>query len=162
MPLTYGTTQTAACTSFNSLASSTTTGVANSATITVGTSANVADHMVTVQITVGAHTPSSTTNIYVWAVAYADGTNNAGAQSGTVEDFNDGDAAESIDVDGNNMVLLGYIHCHTASVVYRSRPFFIAQAFKGLPPKYSIVIQNQTGTALAASGHAVEYREISY
>ena len=162
MALNYATTAALAVTSFASLAASTTTGVAASAAATTSTTNNVVDAMVTVTITVGAHTPSATTNILIWAVGSEDGTTYAGAQSGSVESFG-ADSAETIDVDGNNMNYLGAIHCHTASVQYISKPFSIAAAFGGvMPRKWQIVVQNQTGTALAASGHGVDYTEIYY
>ena len=159
MALNYSSKATLACTSFNSLASSTTTGVAASAVATTDTSNNITDVIVQLLIAGAAHTPSSTTNILVWVIGSMDGTNFAGAQSGTIEDFNDGDSAESIDVDGNNMNFLGVIHMHTASVDMLSKPFSLAAAFGGtVPPKWAIVIQNQTGSNLAASGHEVGYR----
>jgi len=165
MALNFTTTQTGTFTSLNSLASSTTTGVAASATIAPSTTNNVVDHIVTLEVTCPAHTPSSTTNILLWVVPFTNSeaaTEGAGAQSGSVEDFNDGDSAETIDVDGNNMYYLGAIHCHTASVVMRSKGFSIAAACGYLPPRYAIVAQNQLGTTLPASGHALEYREVYY
>jgi hypothetical protein len=92
-----------------------------------------------------------------------DGTYFAGAQGGSVEDFNDGDAVETIDVDGNNMNYLGAIHMHTASQDMYSKPFSIAAAFGGvMPAKWAIIIQNQTGSNLASSGHEVGYRYAYY
>ena len=162
MALQYGSTTALTCTSFNSLTASTTTGVAASGPATTSTTNNIVDAMVTVTITVGAHTPSASTNILIWAYGSEDGTTYSGAQSGSIESFGT-DSAETIDVDGNNMVFIGSIHCHTASIQYTSKPMSIASAFGGIMPrKWGVVIQNQTGTTLAASGHSVDYTEIYY
>jgi len=163
MALNYSNKATLACTSFNSLAASTTTGVATSDVATTSTTNNIVDAIVQVKIAGAAHTPSSTTNVLIWLIGSMDGTNFAGAQSGSVEDFNDGDSAETIDVDGNNMNYVGAIHMHTASVDMLSKPFSVASAFGGImPAKWAVVIQNQTGSALASSGHEVGYREVYY
>lgn len=163
MALNYANKATLACTSFNSLASSTTTGVAASAVATTDTSNNIVDAIVQIKIAGAAHTPSATTNWLFWVIGSMDGTSFAGAQSGSVEDFNDGDAAETIDVDGNNMNFLGSLYMHTASVDMLSKPFSIAAAFGGvMPAKWAIVAQNQTGTTAAASGHEVGYRYVYF
>lgn len=163
MALNYATKATLACTSFASLASSTTTGVAATAVATTDTSNNIVDAIVQVKIAGAAHTPSATTNVLVWVIGSMDGTSFAGAQSGSIESFTGGDSAETIDVDGNNMNYLGAIHMHTASVDMFSKPFSIAAAFGGvMPAKWQIVIQNQTGSNLAASGHEVGYRYAYY
>jgi hypothetical protein len=163
MSLNYSTKATLACTSFNSLASSTTTGVASSAVATTDTSNNIVDAIVQIKIASASFTPSATTNILVWVIGSMDGTYFAGAQGGSVEDFNDGDAVETIDVDGNNMNYLGAIHMHTASQDMCSKPFSIAAAFWGvMPAKWAIIIQNQTGSNLASSGHEVGYRYAYY
>ncbi len=162
MSLQYATSTALACTSYNSLASSTTTGVAASAVATTGTGNNVVDALVTVALTVGAITPSATTNILIWAVASEDGTNFAGAASGSVESFG-ADSAETLGSFGNNMRYLGMIHAHTASILLRSSPLSIASAFGGIMPrKWQIVIQNQTGVALSSSGNSISYSEIFY
>jgi hypothetical protein len=144
------------------LAASTTTGVAASGPATTSTTNNIVDAMVTVAVTLGAITPTASTNILIWAYGSENGTTFCGAQSGSVEALGT-DSAETIDVDGNNLVYLGSIHCHTASIQLLSKPMSIASAFGGIMPrKWGIIIQNQTGLALAASGHGVEYSEIYY
>ena len=162
MGIQYGSYTTRACTSFYSLASSKTTGVAASGPATTSTTNNIVDAMVTVDVTVGAITPTASTNILIWAYGSENGTTFSGAQSGSVEALGT-DSAETIDVDGNNLVYLGSIHCHTASIQDESKPMSIASAFGGIMPrKWGLVIQNQTGLALAASGHSVQYSEIYY
>lgn len=162
MSLQYATSTALNCTSFNSLASSTTTGVAASAVATTNTGNNTVDALVTVAVTLGAITPSATTNIIVWVVASEDGTNFGGAGSGSVESYGS-DSTETIGTYGNNLRFLGSIHCHTASILMRSNPLSIAAAFGGvMPRKWQIVIQNQTGIALASSGNSISYSEIYY
>jgi len=156
------TTGTLACTSFNSLANSTTTVAAESAYRATDQSVSVYDTQVMVAINVGAITPSATTVILIWAYGSVDGSNWPGAPSGA-EVIDGTDKALTLSSLGNGLRPLGQILAHTASVVHKSEPFSIAQAFGGVVPKnWGIVIQNQTGVALAASGHSVTYDEISF
>ena len=147
--------------SFNSLVNSL-TAVGQSSAITVGTTGNTTDHLVTVAVAVGAITPSATTQVNILAYASIDGTTWPGG-SATSENGVGSDAALTLNAFGNNAVFLGVIPCHTASITHKSKAFSIAAAFAGsLPAKYVIVVQNQSGVALAASGHTVAAVETSY
>ena len=155
------TTGTLACTSFNSLASSTTTGMAESVVRTTSTTANISDTQVRVTVTVGAITPSAITFVAVYAYAALDTTWPGGAATNEVIDGTD--KALTVSSFGNGLRFLGTILAHTASIAHTSEPLSIGQAFGGtVPAKWGIVIQNQTGVALAASGNSVGYDEISF
>lgn len=154
-----------AVTSFNSLANSL-TAVASSAAITVGNT-NVADHGVTVTITGPATmTASATTAVYLYAYASEDGTNWSG--TGTTNELIDGtDKAITWSANGNQAIFLGAIPLTTTSagtsIVYRSKRISMAAAFGvTLPAKYVIIMQNQAGAALPASGHSISINELSY
>ena len=155
-----------AVTSFNSLANSL-TAVASSAAVTVGTTTNIADHEVLVTITGPATmTASATTMVNLFAYASDDGSIWTG--SGTTNELIDGtDKAITWSANGNQAIYLGKLMLTTTSVgssiVYRSPRISMASAFGGtMPSKYVIVIQNQAGAALAASGHSVAVNELSY
>lgn len=156
------TTGTLACTSFNSLASSTTTGMAESAARTTDTTKNVVDTQVRVTVTVGAITPSASTVINIYAYGSIDGATWPGGASGA-EVIDGTDKALTVSSLGNGLRFLGQLLAHTASIAHTSEPFSIASAFGGVvPQKWGVVIQNQTAVALAASGNSVGYDEVSF
>lgn len=152
---------TLACTSFNSLANSTSTVAASSAIRTTDSTADVVDTQVQVAITVGAITPSVSTAVVLFLYGSVDGVE-PGPQGGSTERLT-GDAAVTLSSNANNLVRVGLLRAVIASQQIVSEPFSVAQAFGGVVPKYwGVVIQNQTGQALASSGHSVTYDEISY
>jgi len=141
--------------------------VASSAAITVGTASNVTDHLVQVSLNGPATvTASAATLASVWVYGSVDGTTWSGTN--TTNELIDGtDKAILWSVNGNQARLLGTISATTStagtSVVYKSEPLSVAAAFGGtLPAKYVIVIQNQFGAALAATGHSIIVSEHSY
>ena len=155
-----------AVTSFNNLANSL-TAVASSAAITVGTTTNIADHEIMVALTGPATMTGSLTSIvFLFAYASNDGTNWSG--SGTTNELIDGtDKAIVWSPNGNQAIRIGAIAMTTTtagtSIVYRSSRINMAAVFGGsLPAKYVIVAQNQTGFALAASGHTININELSF
>jgi hypothetical protein len=155
-----------ACTSFNSLANSL-TSVASSAAVTVGTANNVTDHLVQVTLKGPATvTASAATQVNLYAYGSIDGTIWSG--SDTTNELIDGtDKAITWSANGNNAVFLGAAKATTTasgtSITYKSEPMSIAAAFGGvLPAKYAIVAQNQSGAALASSGHSIAVSELSY
>lgn len=155
-----------AITSFNSLASST-TAAASSAAITVGTSANVVDHLVQLTLTGPATmTATAATMVNVFVYGSADGTVWAG-DSITNELVDGTDKAIVFSVNGKNALFLGTIPMTLTtagtSTVYKSEPFSIASVFGGiLPAKYVVAINNAAGAALPASGHSIVVVELSY
>ena len=147
--------------SVNNLANSL-TSVGQSSAITVSTTGNTTDHQITVAVALGATTPSATTMVNIFAYGSIDGTTWPGG-SATSENTVGSDVALTLNAFGNNTVFLGTIPCHTASITIKSKPFSVAAAFGGtLPAKYVVVVQNQSGIALAASGHTVAAYEVSY
>ena len=165
MALQRSTLSAPACTSFNSLASST-TAVASSAAVTVGSSANVTDHEVVVTLTGPATmTGSASTIVSLFVYASADGTN--WTSTNTTNELIDGtDKAITWSANGNQARFAGTIMMTTTtagtSIIYKSAVLNIASLFGSMPSKYVIVAQNQSGAALPASGHSIAVQEIYY
>lgn len=155
-----------ACTSFNSLGNSL-TAVACAAAITVGASANVVDHEVTITLKGPATmTASASTLVYFSVYGSMDGTN--WTKTDTTNELVDGtDKALVWSANGNQAQSLGNIAMTTTtagtSVVYASKILSIAALFGGvMPAKYVIVAQNQSSAALFASGHSIAVSELYY
>lgn len=154
-----------AITSWASLGSSL-TAVASSSYVAVGTTTNVVDHQVQIKINGPATmTASTTTVVNVFAYGSNDGTTWSGG--GTTNELIDGtDKAITLSSNNNHGVFIGQVRLHTTSsgtsIVYVSEPLSIKGAFCTLPQRYVIVIQNQAGAALAASGHSITVTETYY
>ncbi|MEF2146640.1 MAG: hypothetical protein V3573_14435 [Desulfovibrionaceae bacterium] len=88
--------------------------------------------------------------VLVFAKGSLDGTNfTSGPESGTTE------------TDENNLVFLGSIPCNT-NAAEQAGIFSLAAAFGGaLPQASKIILKNDTGAALASSGNAVYFAEVS-
>lgn len=72
-------------------------------------------------------------------------------------DFTTGPVTGTNTTDEPNLIFIGTVPCNTSSQLQRGQ-FDLAQVFGGaLPPYLEIVVKNETGAALAASGHAVYY-----
>ena len=148
-------------TACNSLANSI-TSVAQSDAITTSTTTNVADTLVQIALAVGASSPNQNTNIYIYAFGSIDGTYLPGAAAST-EVISNTASVVTLSANSTNIKLLGAIYCHTASTTFTSEPMSIAAAFGGIvPKKWGIIVQNQTGVALSATGHSAKYTEVSY
>ena len=105
---------------------------------------------VLVEVRVTPDTVAGAKQVMVFAKGSLDGTNfTSGPESGTV-------------VTGEpNLVFLGSVPCGT-NATEQAGIFSLAAAFGGsLPQATRIVIKNDTGAALASSGHAVYYSEVS-
>jgi len=164
MALNFGTSSALTCaTALNSLASSTTVYGAAQAR-DVSTTNNITDIMISVKVTVGAITPSSSTNVYVYAYGVEDSTGSPTYPGGsaTAEVITGADAQVTMSATSNNLKFLGSINCHTASIQFKSEPMSLVSCLGMLPRKYGIIVQNQTGVALAASGNAISATEIYY
>lgn len=139
---------------------------ASSAAITVGTSANVVDHEVIITINGPATmTGSASTNVTAYVYGSNDGTTWTG--SGTTNELVDGtDKAITFSANGNNGTLLGTVNLTTTSagtsITYRGKVMSIFAALGCAPSKYVIVITNNAGAALAASGHSLSIQELYY
>ena len=114
------------------------------------------------KITTGA-SPTANKEILIYAYGSVGGTAIfSGAASGS-------DAAYSPTANSNenqNLLLLGVISTGSAANhTYEFGPFSLAQAFGGImPSNWGIVIRNNTGAALHATGsnHDIEYQGIKY
>jgi hypothetical protein len=162
MSLQFGTsTALGVGTALNSLASSTTT-FAQTDALALSTSVNLTDVMVQFDIAIGSISASASTVINFFAAGSEDGSTYSGGASST-EVIGATAGAVTVNTNGNNLRWLGSMQVHTTGITMRSQPMSLAAAFNGmLPRKVAFVIQNQTGAALAASGHSCSYSEVSY
>ena len=145
-------------TALNSLASSATGGAATD-TITSGTTNNTIGITARWQIALGAITPSATTviTVFVWGTNAA--TTRPGYQAGSAEVIPS--SAGSITLASTGQSALRFLKttlCHTASQTVIDEAD-IVQALGFIPKRWGLVFLNQTGTALASSGHAAEFEE---
>ncbi len=122
----------------NSLASG---ALANLGTID-NTSALADDYFV--EILVANVSESGNKQVLVYATTSVDGTN------------------FSEDTLPANLVRLGAVDITLAAAV-RSSAFPVAVAFGGsMPPKVGIIVKNDAGVTLAASGNGAQYRSVTY
>lgn len=137
-------TRTALTTSaLNSLASAT---YVSAGTIDVSASDPV-DMVVEVEATPG--TVSGNRQLLVFAKVSFDGTNfSSGPETGTTV------------TDEPNLLLIGALPLNTNATLQR-RAFSVTAALGYVPPYCKIVCRNDSGAALAASGHAVYYTTYS-
>lgn len=105
------------------------------------------DVLLDVVVTPG--TVSSNKQVLIFAKSSLDGTNfSSGPESGTTA------------TDEPNLTLVGALPCLTNSAARRGI-FSLAAAFGGVLPQYTkIIIKNETGAALASTGHSVHYSEV--
>ena len=111
------------------------------------TTNNPLDVLTEVAVTPG--TVAGNKQVLVFAKGSLDGTNfSTGPESGTTT------------TGEPNLVFIGAIPCGTNATVQRG-VFSLAAAFGGVLPQQSkIICKNDTGAALASSGHAVHYSEV--
>ena len=106
------------------------------------------DVLLQVKVTPGA--VSGNKQVVVFAQGSLDGT-----------DFESGPVSGTVTTDEPNLTFIGTIPCGTASTAQIGM-FNLASAFGGsLPQQTKIIIKNDSGAALAASGHYVKYAEVS-
>lgn len=106
------------------------------------------DVLIEVKVTPG--TVSGNKRVVVFAQGSLDGTN-----------FESGPVSGTTTTDEPNLTYLGDLPCNTNSTA-QTGLFSIAAAFGGvLPQQTKIIVKNDTGAALAASGHSVYYSEVS-
>lgn len=147
-------------TALNSLASST-TAAAQSSEVSSSSTANITDIVANWTITIGTITSSSSTrvDVYVW------GTNDDSGYPGgnaTAEVITG--AAGTITLSANGNTALRFLRstlAHTTGLILKNEAS-IVNALGFVPRKWGLVFVNQTGAALAASGHSAEYVETYY
>lgn len=130
----------------NSLGSAT---YVNAGTITWSSSSKVpVTSKLEVEITPG--TVSGSKQVLVFAQLSMDGTN-----------FETGPTSGTTTTDEPDLTYIGAVPCNTNSTLQRKQ-FDLAASFGGaLPYAAKIIIKNETGAALAASGHAVYYTDFT-
>lgn len=147
-------------TALNSLASSATAG-AQSSEVTSSTTANIVDIVANWTIAVGTITASASTrvDVYVWGTnddaGYPGGSATAEVITGT---------AGSITLSANGNAALRFLRsslAHTTGINIKNEAS-IVNALGFVPRRWGLVFINQTGAALAASGHSAEYVETYY
>lgn len=104
------------------------------------------DVIVEVEATPG--TVAGNKQLLVFARVSLDGTN-----------FSTGPVSGSTVTDEPNLYLLGSLPLNTNAVQQR-KMFSVMAALGFIPPHLQIVVENDSGAALAASGHAVRYSTI--
>lgn len=130
-------------TALNSLGSAT---FVNAGTINVSASD---PHDVLVEVFGTPGTVSGSKQLLVFLKISLDGTNySSGPESGTTA------------TDQLNLILLGSIPM-LSNATQQSQIFSIRSVLGFLPPHSKVIVKNETGAALAASGHGVYYAEVS-
>lgn len=128
----------------NSLASAT---YVSAGTLTHNTNKPL-DVLIDVAVTPG--TVAGNKQVLVFAQKSLDGTN-----------FESGPVSGTTATDEPNLTFVGAIPCNTNATIERTI-FSLADAYGGtLPYASKIIIKNDTGVALAASGHSVDYSEVT-
>lgn len=106
------------------------------------------DVLVEVKVTPG--TVSGNKQVVVFAQGSLDGTN-----------FESGPVSGSTATDESNLTFIGAVPCNSNSTA-QTGLFSLAAAFGGvLPQQTKIIVKNDTGATLAASGHSVHYSEVT-
>mgnify|MGYP000308222061 CR=1 FL=1 len=147
-------------TALNSLGSSA-TAAAQSAEVSSSSVVNVTDIVANWTIVIGTITASSSTrvDVYVW------GTNDdAGYPGATATAEVITGAAGTITLSANGNAALRFLRstlAHTTGLTIKNEAS-IVNALGFVPRKWGLVFVNQTGAALAASGHSAEYVETFY
>lgn len=106
------------------------------------------DVLIEVKATPG--TVAGNKQLVVFAQGSLDGTN-----------FESGPVSGTTTTDEPNLTYIGTVPCNTNAVA-QTGIFSLATAFQGtLPLSTKIIIKNDTGAALAATGHSVYYSEVT-
>jgi hypothetical protein len=146
---------TALTITLNSLANSATAG--RQATVVDNSSNLYVDALVTAIISSSASALASPYAVYIYVSGSEDGSNFD--QDSAV--MGASDAAYTID-SLTNLRQAAIINCSGSSKVY-NKTFSVAQLFGGvMPKKWTVVVVNNTGQALASSGNSMSYTGITY
>jgi hypothetical protein len=111
------------------------------------------DALVSLNLALTTGTIGNDKAAYVYAYGSLDNTNFPDTVTGA-------DAGITLN-DPTQLRLIGVINLLAQSTTYKGGPFSVAAAFGGvLPPYWGIVVRNYSGIALAASGHAANWRGV--
>ena len=115
------------------------------------------DALVQLKINNTEGAPTGDKNLLVYAYGTADGgTTYSGAVTGSDAAYG-AVAGQMIE----NCPLLGIIHCDADDEAFESDLMSMAAAFGGvLPDHWGIIVKNQLGVALSASGHSAFYQGV--
>lgn len=104
-----------------------------------------------IEVTVTPGTVSSNKQVVVFAQRSMDGTN-----------FETGPTSGTTTTDEPDLTFIGTVPCNTNSTA-QTKVFSLLNAYggAGLPYASKIIVKNETGASLAASGHSVYYAEIT-
>lgn len=133
----------------------------SSAAVTTSTSVNVDAIMLTLNVLTTASAPSGNKQIIVYGYMSEDGTNYSGDSS--IADNVDGtDKALTAIGSPTNLFRIGVLNMNQSTNAVTIRETFeITQAFGCIPPKWGIVLYNDSGVTLGATVTAT-YREAYY
>lgn len=135
------------------------TGSTRESDVVDNSSVKYLDRFVALTVTVGSGTPSTTgPYINVYAAGSADGTLFPITHLSSAAVYATGGGDSSVGALGvpANLRLIGTFGLQTTTTngerTFRTQPFSVAQAFGGvLPPKFSILVENQTGLTFSTS-----------
>lgn len=127
----------------DSLASAT---YVSAGTITLSTNDPI-ECLIEVKVTPG--TVSGNKQVVVFAQGSLDGTN-----------FESGPTSGTTTTDEPNLRFIGVVPCNSNSTA-QTKILSLSNAYGALPAAVKIIIKNDTGAALASSGHHVYYAEIT-
>lgn len=147
-------------TAVDSLASSATAG-AQSAEVTSSTTSNITDIVANWTLVIGTITASPTTRVDVYVWGTNDDTGYPGG-SATAEVITG--SAGSITLSTNGNAALRFLRstlAHTTGLTIKTEAS-IVNVLGYVPRRWGLVFINQTGAALASSGHSAEYVETYY
>ena len=122
----------------------------NGAYVSAGTITRTDDNTndIVVEVTATPGTVASPKQLSVFAKVSLDGSNyTSGPESGTTA------------TDEPNLYRLGFVPLATNSTA-QTRVFSVAEAVRFVPQSVKIIIKNESGAALAATGHSVYYGEV--
>lgn len=146
-------------TAVNSLGSSA-TAAAQSNEVVSSTTNNVTDITVNVGLVTGSYTQSASTIVTVLVWGTNDDNSYPGGSTGT-EVITGVAGSVTLSTFGNIAVKF-LASCSATPSATNKLEGSVVQALGFVPRKWGIVILNQTGVALASSGHYAEYTEIYY
>ena len=138
-----GTRTSLTTTAMDSLASAT---YVSCGTLTFATN-DPLDVLIECKVTPG--TVSSNKQVVFFAQRSLDGTN-----------FESGPTSGTTTTDEPDLTFIGVVPCNTNSTA-QTKVFSLLDALGTLPHSAKIIAKNETGAALAASGHSVYYSEVT-